>query len=56
MMNYVEKYRKRFGFYPKEVLADQIYSTQVNRSALNEKRIRLSVKPLGEILGRIELF
>jgi hypothetical protein len=47
METYVEKYRKRFGFYPKEVLADQIYCTGVNRSMLKEKGIRLKGKPLG---------
>jgi len=47
MMDYVERYRKRFGFYPKEVLADQIYCTRVNRAALKDKGIRLLAKPLG---------
>jgi hypothetical protein len=47
MMDYVEQYRNRFGFYPKEVLADQIYCTRANRSALKEKEIKLLAKPLG---------
>jgi len=47
MMDYVERYRERFGFYPKEVLADQIYCTRSNRAALKEKRIKLLAKPLG---------
>ena len=47
MMDYVERYRKRFGFYPKEILADQIYCTRSNRAALKEKRIKLLAKPLG---------
>jgi hypothetical protein len=47
MMAYVEKYRKRFGCYPKELLADQIYCTRANRAALKEKGIRLMAKPLG---------
>ncbi len=47
MMDYVERYLKRFGFYPKEVLADQIYCTRANRAALKEKGIRLLAKPLG---------
>ncbi len=47
MMDYVERYRKRFGFYPREVLADQIYCTRANRAALKEKGIRLLAKPLG---------
>lgn len=47
MMDYIEKYRKRFGCYPREVLADQIYCTRVNRAALKELGIRLLAKPLG---------
>ena len=46
-MEYIEKYRNRFGFYPKEVLADQIYCNRINRAALKEKGIRLLAKPLG---------
>jgi len=47
MMDYVKRYRKRFGFYPREVLADQIYCTRANRAALKEKGIKLLAKPLG---------
>jgi hypothetical protein len=47
MMDYIERYRKRFGFYPKEVLADQIYCNRSNRAALKEKQIKLLAKPLG---------
>lgn len=47
MMNYVENYKKRFGYYPSEVLADQIYCTRDNRSKLKELGIRLLAKPLG---------
>jgi hypothetical protein len=47
MMDYVEKYRKRFGCYPREVLADQIYCTRANRAWLKEKGIKLKAKPLG---------
>jgi hypothetical protein len=47
MMEYIEKYRNRFGFYPKEVLADQIYCNRINRAALKEKGIKLLAKPLG---------
>jgi transposase, IS5 family len=47
MMDYVEKYYKRFGFYPRELLADQIYCTRSNRAALKEKGIKLLAKPLG---------
>jgi hypothetical protein len=47
MMEYIEKYRNRFGFYPREVLADQIYCNRINRAALKEKGIKLLAKPLG---------
>ena len=46
-MKYIEKYKKRFGFYPREVLVDQIYCTRANRAALKEKNIKLLGKPLG---------
>jgi transposase, IS5 family len=43
----VENYKNRFGFYPKEVLADQIYCTRENRRWLKEYDIKLIAKPLG---------
>lgn len=43
----VMQYRKRFGCYPQEVLADKIYCTRENRKWLKELGIRLSAKPLG---------
>jgi len=47
MMEYVEQYKVRFGCYPRELLADQIYCNRANRAALKEKGIRLMAKPLG---------
>ena len=47
MMSYVENYKKRFGYYPKEILADQIYCTRENRKVLKEIGIKLLGKPLG---------
>lgn len=47
MDEYVEKYRNRFGCYPRELLADKIYCTRENRAKLKEKRIKLIAKPLG---------
>lgn len=47
MMEYVEKYKSRFGCYPRELLADKIYCNRFNRSALKEKGIKLLAKPLG---------
>lgn len=46
MMYCVDKCRKRFGIYPKELLADRIYCTRANRADLKEKGIMLMVKPL----------
>jgi hypothetical protein len=45
----VEKYRARFGFYPRELLVDKIYCTRVNRNMLKNKGsgILLRAKPLG---------
>lgn len=47
MMEYVEKYKQRFGFYPRELLADKIYCTRDNRASLKRLGIRLIAKPLG---------
>lgn len=47
MMEYVEKYKQRFGFYPRELLADKIYCTRENRAKLKGLGIRLIAKPLG---------
>lgn len=47
MKDYVEHYRRRFGFYPQEVLADKIYCTRQNRALLKELNIKLIAKPLG---------
>ncbi len=47
LMGYVEQYRQRFGYYPQEVLADQIYCSRDNRRQLKEKGIGLLAKPLG---------
>ena len=47
LMDTVEAYRKRFGFYPAEVLADKIYCTRENRRRLKELSIMLRAKPLG---------
>lgn len=47
ILNYVQQFRKRFGHYPSEVLADKIYCTRANRAALKDLGIRLVAKPLG---------
>jgi hypothetical protein len=42
----VNLYKKRFGYYPKEVLADKIYCTRANRKILKVLNIELRAKPL----------
>ena len=43
----IENYKSRFGFYPKDVLADQIYCNRENRRWLKALSIKLIAKPLG---------
>jgi hypothetical protein len=42
-----ENYKKRNGFYPSKINADQIYITRNNRSWCKERNIQLNGKPLG---------
>jgi transposase, IS5 family len=43
----IENYRRRFGYYPKAVIADKIYRTRANQKYCKERGIRLSRPPLG---------
>jgi IS5 family transposase len=47
LIDSIEKYKNRTGYYPKEVLADKIYCSRENRRILKDLRIRLIAKPLG---------
>jgi len=47
LIDSIEQYKRRHGFYPKEVLADQIYCNRNNRKWLKEHGIKLLAKPLG---------
>lgn len=47
LMATIERFKKRFGVYPKEVLVDKIYCTRENRKRLKELGIALRAKPLG---------
>lgn len=47
LVNSVNQYKNRFGFYPEEVLADKIYCNRANRKWLTEHNIKLRAKPLG---------
>ncbi len=49
MMDYIEKYKVGFGYYPQEVLADQIYCTRATRKALRLIGIKLFAKPLSRL-------
>ncbi len=44
----VEDYKKRFGYYPEAVLADQIYRNRDNRAFCKKEGIRLSGPRLGQ--------
>lgn len=46
----VEDYKKRFGYYPEAVLADQLYRSRENLSFCKKHGIRLSGPPLGRPL------
>jgi len=47
LIEQIEKYHKRFGFYPESVHADQIYRNRENRQYCKKYGIRLSGPPLG---------
>lgn len=47
LAEYVENYKRRFGFYPQRVLADQLYCSRENRKWLKERGIKLAARPLG---------
>jgi len=47
LMEQIERYRKRFGFYPQSVHVDKIYRTHENRRFCRNHGIRLSGPPLG---------
>jgi len=47
LLGQIEKYHKRFGFYPESVHADQIYRNRENRQYCKKHGIRLSGPPLG---------
>lgn len=43
----IEKYKDRYGYYPKSVLADGIYGTRINRAFMKKNGIRFGGKALG---------
>jgi IS5 family transposase len=46
-MDEIDYYRKRMGYYPAVIQADQIYRTHENRSFCKQRGIRLSGPALG---------
>lgn len=47
LVEQIERYHRRFGFYPESVHADKIYRTRANRAFCKQHGIRLSGPPLG---------
>jgi len=47
LVEQIETFHRRFGFYPESVHADQIYRTRANRAYCKQHNIRLSGPPLG---------
>ena len=47
LMESVERFRRRHGFYPREVLVDRIYCTRENHRRLKERGIKLTGRQLG---------
>jgi hypothetical protein len=47
LIGQVKSYRARFGCWPEDVRADQIYGTRANRTFLDSKNICYTFKPLG---------
>jgi IS5 family transposase len=55
LIEQIERYHKRFGFYPVSVHVDKIYRTRENRRYCKKKGIRLSGPPLGRPIDEAEL-
>ena len=47
LVDQIETFHRRFGFYPESVHADKIYRTRANRAYCKQHGIRLSGPPLG---------
>ena len=47
LIGQIEKYKKRYGYYPESVHADKIYQTRNNRYFCKINNIRITGKPLG---------
>ena len=47
LVDQIETFRRRFGFYPESVHVDKIYRTRANRAFCKAHSIRMRGKPLG---------
>jgi IS5 family transposase len=47
LIDQIEIYHKRFGYYPESVHGDKIYQNRVNRNYCKERNIRITGKALG---------
>jgi len=54
LIEQIERYRERFGFYPESVHVDKIYRTRENRRFCKEHGIRISGSPLGKPIKEAE--
>ena len=55
LIEQIQRYNKRFGFYPASIHVDKIYRTRENRRYCKKKGIRLSGPPLGRPTDEAEL-
>jgi hypothetical protein len=55
LIEQIQRYHKRFGFYPVSVHVDKIYRTRENRRYCKKRGIRLSGPPLGRPTDEAEL-
>jgi IS5 family transposase len=54
LIEQIESYRERFGFYPESVHVDKLYRTSDNRRFCKKHGIRMSGPPLGRPIGESE--
>lgn len=52
----IERYQQRFGFYPQAVIVDKIYRNRDNIQYCKKHGIRLNGPPLGRLTADKELF
>lgn len=55
LIEQIERYRQRFGFYPESMHVDKLYRTRENRQYCQDRGVRLSGPPLGRPSDSAEL-